>query len=421
MMSIPSDRRTFLKATLAGSLYGLAKPKTGQAAESAGSNDWLDAARAEIPALSDTAYFQTGAFGPSPRRVIDRTQKLLELQNRCPAHPENIGQLKEAEHACRTLLAETVGAKTTEVAMTANTTAGINTVLWSIDWKAGDEILIGDQEHPALLLPCYNLQRRFGVVIKVAPVGRYEQAVGEVLRRITPRTRMVAISHVSRGSGEVLPAASLAKALRERGVPFLLDGAQGPGNVPVDFHAIGCDYYSFCGHKWLLGPKGTGALLIREDVLASTAVSWTGSGAQSTMDEEGHFDWQPDARRFEFSTRFLAGIGGWHTSLQWFAELGWPRVRARIGHLSAFAGELIKRQPGFELISPDNDALRNGIVVLRLPPGFKATDLYDRLRSQDRMLVSPVSQPRDLRICIHFFNSEAEIERLLVRLRTYCG
>lgn len=305
--------------------------------------------------------------------------------------------------------------------MTANTTGGINTVLWSIDWRAGDEIIIGNQEHPALLLPVYTLQRRFGVVMKMAPVERSEDVVNEVLQRLTLRTRLVAMSHVSRGSGQILPAAALARALRERGVPLLLDGAQGPGNVPVDFHALGCDYYSLCGHKWLLGPKGTGALLVREDVLAATAVSWTGSGAQASMDEEGHFEWQPDARRFEFATRFLAGMGGWHTALQWLAQLGWPRVRVRIAQLAAYAGDAIRRQSGLELISPTDPTQRNGIVVLRLPAGFKATDLYDRLRQQDRILVSPVSQPRDLRVCLHFFNTEAEVDRLLARLKVYCG
>ncbi|MBL9194130.1 MAG: aminotransferase class V-fold PLP-dependent enzyme [Opitutaceae bacterium] len=423
-MSSPADRRTFLKATVASGLLGLTKPASTFAAAPAApaaSTDWLEAARAEIPALAGTDYFQTGAFGPSPHRVMERTKALLDLQNQCPAHPENIGQLKDAESACRRLLAETVGAKPSEVAMTANTTGGINTVLWSIDWKAGDEIIIGNQEHPALLLPVYTLQRRFGVVMKMAPVDRPEDTVDAVLQRLTLRTRLVAISHVSRGSGQVLPAVALSRALRERGVPLLLDGAQGPGNVPVDFHALGCDYYSLCGHKWMLGPKGTGALLVREDVLAATAVSWTGSGAQSSMDEEGHFEWQPDARRFEFATRFLAGLGGWHTALQWLGQLGWPRVRARMDHLSAYASEAIRGQKGLELISPADPAQRNGIVVLRMPAGFKATELYDRLRQQDRILVSPVSQPRDLRVCLHFFNTEAEVDRLLARLKVYCG
>ncbi len=420
-MTHQTDRRTFLKATLATGLVGLAKPAAGFSVEFDAPADWIGAARAEMPALQEMAYFQTGAFGPSPRRVMDRTMALLKIQNRGPAHPDNIGQLKAAEEACRRLLAETFGAKSTEVAMTGNTTGGINTVLWSIDWKAGDEIIIGDEEHPALLLPVFNLQRRFGVIMKMAPVGRHEAAVGEVLRLLTPRTRLVAISHVSRGSGSVLPAAALSAALRERGVPLLLDGAQGPGNVPVDFHALGCDYYSLCGHKWLLGPKGTGALLVREDVLASTPVSWTGAGAQSVMDEAGHSEWQPDARRFEFATRFLAGLGGWHESLTWLAQLGWPRIQARQAQLSAHATARIQRQPQLELVSPADDARRNGIVVLRLPAGFKGIDLYNRLRTDDRMLVSPVSQPRDLRVCLHFFNTEEEVDRLLERILVYCG
>jgi hypothetical protein len=115
MSSLP-DRRTFLKATVASGLLGLTKPATPFAAEPAAPvapaapTDWLEAARKEIPALAATDYFQTGAFGPSPHRVMERTKALLELQNQGPAHPEAIGQLKDAETACRRLLAETVGA-----------------------------------------------------------------------------------------------------------------------------------------------------------------------------------------------------------------------------------------------------------------------------------------------------------------------
>jgi len=422
-MPTASTRRNFLKATVAGGLFTLARPAPGQVsppAPPATDSDWLQAVRASLPALREQAYFQTGAFGPSPQRVLARTQELLGLQNSGPANPEVIEALKQAESACRQLLAETLGAKTTEVALTANTTSGLNTVLWSRDWQAGDEIIIGQEEHPALLLPVYQLRRRFGVGFSMAPVNRPEAVVAEVLQRITPRTRLVAMSHVSRGSGHVLPARALADALRERGIPLLLDGAQGPGNVPVNFHDLGCDYYSLCGHKWLLGPKSTGALLVREEVLAATPVSWTGSGAQASMDEEGHSEWQPDARRFEFSTRFLAGLGGWHEALRWLGELGWSRIHARVAQLSARAIEGIARQRGLELVSPAAAAQRNGIVVLRLPPGFAGRALYDRLRREDRILVSPVSQPRDLRACLHFFNTEDEVDRLLGRIATYC-
>ncbi|HRE80242.1 MAG TPA: aminotransferase class V-fold PLP-dependent enzyme, partial [Opitutaceae bacterium] len=374
-----SDRRHFLKLTLASGLCGLSKPAELLAANEASRLTGIDKIRASFPALSEGAYFQTGAFGPSPLRVMKRTQALLELQNTNPAHPDVIGQLKKAESDCRTLLATTLGAKPEEVALTANTTAGINTILWSIDWKAGDEIIIGNQEHPALLLPVYTLQRRFGVVMKQAPVENGDSVVAEVLKRVSPRTRLVAISHVSRGSGAVLPAAELASALRDRGIPLLLDGAQGPGNIEVNFQALGCDYYTLCGHKWLLGPKGTGALLIRADRLTATPVSWTGSGAQASFDEHGAMEWQPDARRFEFSTRFLAGYGGWHESLTWLSELGWPEIRSRIAKLSAHAGEHARKTSGMQLVSPSTASQRNGIVVVRLPEGLTGAALYQRL------------------------------------------
>jgi L-cysteine/cystine lyase len=423
-MPVPTDRRTFLKATLATGLYGLSRSsaKAAPGAPAPG-GDWVEAVRAELPGIAHSrGYFQTGAFGLSPQRVMDRTKELIDRQNLGPAHPDQTGYLKNVEQKCRELVAGTFGADPAEVALTANTTAGLNTVLWSIDWQAGDELIIGDQEHPGLLLPCYNLVRRFGVRLKLAPVSRQETVVDEVLARLTPRTRLVALSHVSRGSGAVVPAAALAAVLRGRGVRLLLDGAQGPGNVPVDFHGLGCDYYSLCGHKWLLGPKGTGALLVRADVLESTPPSWTGSGAQVSMEETApRFEWHSDARRYEFATRFVAGLGGWHEALQWLGGLGWERIRARQAALSAHASEAIKATRGLELVSPDNPAQRNGIVVLRLPEGFKATDLYDRLRTEDNILVSPVSEPRDLRLSVHFYNTEAEIDLALGRIAEYCA
>lgn len=423
-MPASTDRRTFLKATLATGLCGLVRsPAAAASAAAMPDGDWVEAVRAELPGMKHSrGYFQTGAFGLSPQRVMDRTKELIDRQNLGPAHPDQTGYLKHVEQECRELVAKTFGAKPAEVALTANTTTGLNTVLWSIDWQAGDELIISDEEHPGLLLPCYNLVRRFGIGLKLVPLARPAMVVDEVVSRLTPRTRLVALSHVSRGSGAVVPVAALAAALRPRGVRLLLDGAQGPGNVPLDFHGLGCDYYSLCGHKWLLGPKSTGALLVRTDVLESTPPSWTGSNAQASMDETAQrLEWHPDARRYEFSTRFVAGLGGWHEALRWLDGLGWDRIRARQAGLSAYAGEAIKATRGLELVSPDDPAQRNGIVVLRLPEGFKAADLYERLRKEDNILVSPVSAPRDLRLSVHFYNTQAEIDLALARVAACCA
>ncbi len=410
---------------MAGSLVGLGKPAMGMTTTVVGgaavSGSWVDQVRTQIPATNAAGYFQTGAFGPCPQRVIDRNKELLDLQNLGPANPRYLEVMKEAEFSCRPLIAAALGADEAEVALTQSTTAGLNTVIWSLDWREGDEIITSDQEHPALLLPIYNLHRRHGVNYHEAPIGDYHRVVDEVMKRVTPRTRLVAMSHVSRQSGQVVPARELAEALRERGVSLLLDGAQGPGNVPINFHQLGCDYYSLCGHKWLLGPKGTGALLIRKEKIDSTAVSWTGAHAQAQMGEGGDFAWHPDARRYEFATRNQAGFGGWAESLRWLDSLGWERIHQRVTALSAHASQAIQRSELFELISPSEASWQNGIVVLRLPDHLKGVEMYHRLREDDDMLVSPVNHPQDLRVCLHFFNTEAEFDALLMRLEAYCG
>lgn len=418
------SRRAFIKTVVAGGLIGAGSGPKSMASflseSGAGAEDWVAMVRRQIPATHRSSYFQTGAFGPSPQTVIDRIKELLETQNLGPADPRQLAILSEAEDSCRTLLASTLGADPGEIALTPNTTTGMNIVLWSIDWQPGDEIIISDQEHPALLLPVFNLHRRFGVNYKKVPIGTHEDVVSNVLSQLSPRTRLVAMSHVSRGSGQLVPVRALAEILRARDIPLLLDGAQGPGNVRVDFHAIGCDYYSLCGHKWLLGPKGTGALLIRRDRIDSTPVSWTGSRAQSSMDETGEFAWQPDARRFEFATRNQADFGGWAEALRWLEALGWDRIHNRITALSTHASEAVRESGRFTLVSPDNPSEQNGIVVLRLPPEYTGLDFYNRLRVEHEMLVSPVSHPRDLRICLHFFNTETEFDALLDQLKAWC-
>lgn len=387
----------------------------------AASSDWVEAARAQIPALKKCLYFQSGAYGPSPLRVMDAVKGALDLQNESPADPRIIAQITELENDCRNRIARLTGADPTEVALTSNTTTGLNIVLWSIDWRPGDEILIGDEEHPAMLMPVYNLERRFGVRRRVVPVGDPTKVVAEVLSRLTPTTRLVALSHVSRGSGRTVPGRELAAALRARNVRLLLDGAQGPGNVRVNFREIGCDYYSLCGHKWLLGPKGTGAFLVRRDALESTPVSWTGSRAQATFDEVGNFTWLPDARRYEFATRNSAGYAGLADALAWLDGLGWDRIHSRIVELSGFATQAVQASKHLSMTSPTAADARNGIVVIRLPAACKAAAAYETLNVENNMLLSPVTHPQDIRVSVHFFNLPQEIAAVVDRLDRYAA
>ncbi len=418
-------RRNFLKTASLAGLLGIPLSRTQATATSMKSlegkaPDWVRAVRRQIPSTGQSLYFQHGGIGASPTPVIEEVKRLLDLQNQGPADPRYVGSLGKAEDSCRALVGEALGCLEEEVALTHNTTEALNIAIWSIDWKPGDEILISNHEHPALRMPTYNLRDRLGVTYRRAPIDVGEDVVENVLGLLSPRTRLVAMSHVSRRNGRVIPAQSLAHALRERNVRLLLDGAQGAGNVPVEFNKIGCDYYAFCGHKWLLGPKGTGGLMIRKQVLETTPVSWTGAHSYLSLDDHGEYEWYPSGRRYEFGTRSQAVFGGFAESLRWLDQVGWDRIYERISELSGKAAQIVKKSERFELVSPLNHESRSGLFVLKLPEGSSGLEIYNKLAEADRILVSPLDNPRDLRVCLHFFNTMEEFETLMARLDHYC-
>lgn len=382
--------------------------------------EWVSRVRAQMPVTREMAYFQTGSFGPSPTPVVDRVRKLMEHQLKGPAAPASIQQLQKAEDACRPLLARLFGALEEEITLTHNTTEGMNIVLWSVDWNPGDEIIISSQEHPALMIPSYNLLSRFKVNYRKASIDLNEDVVANVLKQISPRTRLVAMSHVSRRNGRAIPARELATALHSRNVRLLLDGAQAAGNIRVNFDELGVDYYSLCGHKWLLGPKGTGALIIRKDLLEKTPVSFTGAHSQKSYDEQGHFEWHSDGRRYEYGTRAQFNFGGFAEALRWLDSLGTENIFKRIQTFSLEAATAIRNSKKFELASPLSDSERSGIVVVRLPAGSLAAQVSQKLIEEDRILVSPLEDPRNLRLSLHFFNTWKEFERLMSRLDHHC-
>jgi len=361
--------------------------------------EWVSRVRSELPTTSESAYFLTGGVGPSPTPVIERVKELLDLQNRGPGDPRINPRIAIVEEQCRTLAAAALGADEEEVTLTHNTTEGLNIVIWSIDWKAGDEILISNHEHPALLQPSYNLHDRYGVVYRRAPMDVGEDVLGSVLSQVSPRTRLVAMSHVSRRNGRVIPARRLAKELRKRNVRLLLDG----------------------GHKWLLGPKGTGGLLTRKEILNTTPVSWTGAHSQVVIEDDGQYEWHPDGRRYEFGTRALPVFGGFAEALRWLENVGWDRIHRRTADLSLRFSEWVRDSRLFQLISPLEDESRSGVVSLRLPEGFLGMDFFERLAEQDGIVVAPLEHPRDIRVCVHFFNTWEEIERLGDKLNEYCA
>jgi selenocysteine lyase/cysteine desulfurase len=386
--------------------------------------DWVRRAREAVPASTKSPYFQTGGIGPSPTPVIEQVAEQLGFQNRSPAAVEVAEVMGRIEPDLRAQLGRVFGAGEDEVALTHSTSEGISIVAWSLDWHSGDEVIISNTEHPANVIPWYVLRDRLGIVIREIDLSPGTDLVDEVQQRLSSRTRVVSLSHVSRNNGRALrtdDSARLAELLRGRGVLYHLDGAQGPGCVATDFAALGCDCYSTCGHKWLLGPKGTGALFVRRAMLDEVQLSWAGAHSHATMDYEGNYTLLPSAARYEFGTRALADFHGFGKAVQWMEDIGLERILDRIDDLVDHGIELVRQTPGLAVASPEDPADRSGILVVRLPEGCDPMELYRDLGREDGILASPVRGERDFRISIHFFNTREEISSALEAIVARCA
>ncbi len=385
----------------------------------------VGALRSQLPGLDRGAYLNTGTLGPSPRRVTERLFDLYRAwQNAGPGNPEVYERMAETSMEAKEPIAAFFGVSADELALTENSTDGINVVANGIQWGAGDEVVISDQEHPAGLLIWLHLRQTRGVRIRIArlsPVG-WPENVEEVESLITPRTRLVALSHVSSMTGLRLPARRITEMAHTRGVPVLFDGAQSAGQFPLDLREIGCDFYAVNGHKWLLGPIGTGALFVSKDALTHLVPDRVGAGSQETYTyaEDGALRFWPGAHRFEFGTRCHPLWQAWPESLAFLGEVGLDRIRARGLALSQRLREAFAATKGVTLVGPAPDAhpdLLTGAVTGGLE-GVPGRTFYETLLRRFGIVARPVPEHEAARFSCAFFNTEEEIEQTIRAVRT---
>jgi selenocysteine lyase/cysteine desulfurase len=315
---------------------------------------------------------------------------------------------RQAEVAARARVwaARLVRAAPEDVALTQNTTHGMNLGVASIDWREGDEVVSTTTEHPGCLVPLHNLAGRFGVRVNLIPPPVTAEKAEAAM---TPRTRLLAISHVDWTSGEVLPLEEICTLARRHSVLTLIDGAQSVGNIAVDAPATGADMYAFTGHKWVLGPEGMGALYVRPGCdVPSTNVGFASLPDPSTFDTGGSYTLRTDARRFEASTTSPALAGGFAAAAEEVHERGESGFEG-IRHRAELLADLLSELPHVTLRS--RRPARSGLVSFEVE-GVSAKDVVERLLEK-RFVLRYIPEPRPyVRASTHLFNTEAEIEAL---------
>ncbi len=370
-----------------------------------------------IPACREYAYFQTGTHSPKPTPVLDAVVRWLHYQNQGPALPWVMERMYQLLEEARAKIAKALGAEPEEIALLENTTEGIDCVANSLDFRPGDNVVITDEEHPANRVPWLALKERIGLDVRTVHASvDPEEFVPALDQVLSERTRLVAISHVSRETGKRLPVHEAAALCRDRGVALLVDGAQALGAVEVNVREIGCDFYAFGGHKYLLGPQGTGGLFVRRDVAERLRPTWVGAGSLDDRAGEG-VHWSAGARRFEFGTRDLARFGGLVAALDIWEEIGWGRVHSRIGEYTAELKRALLELPGARLDTPLEWERSSAIVVLRLD-GFASQRIVDSLLAEHKVVTVVNSAPEPgIRISTHVFSDEEDMQRLIDGLR----
>jgi L-cysteine/cystine lyase len=378
------------------------------------------------PALANKTYFNYGGQGPLPTPALEAiTASWQRIQELGPFTSAVWPFVEQETTRVRQALADLCGVGPHRLALTENVTSGCVLPLWGLPWQSGDALLISDAEHPGVVAACQELARREGLSITSLPVlelcrstpqAELDSAVLQALEQhLSPRTRLVALSHLLWNSGSVMPIAAVAAQLQQHPQrPWLLvDAAQSMGSIHVAEAARAADIYAFTGHKWCCGPEGLGGVALSERLLAEgqpTLIGWRSLRHEASAGSSFH----SDARRFEVATSCLPLCSGLATSLELLAAAGSAEQRLeRIKAGSRLLWQGLQQIPAAQTLLPEPPPA--GLVSFTME-GQPTASVVERLGAQN-IWIRRLDDPDCLRACTHITTTEAELETLLAALR----
>lgn len=373
----------------------------------------LAAVRGALPALGAGIYLNTGSVGPMPDETAAAMAELVDYELRIGrSHPDYWEGFLERMAEARASVAAVIGADVGEIALVHSTSQAMNAAVWSIDLQPGDRIVTTQAEHPGGLGPVHVAAGRSGAELVFADVGHGgvdEATLAAFDAAITPRTRIVALSHVLWTTGARLPLREIATMAHERGARVIVDGAQAVGAIPVSVADLGVDFYAVPGQKWLLGPEGTGALWCNPAILEAsrpTNASWFTFERLSTAEA---VPWR-DARRFDDSGHYRPGVTGLARSCGWLSMyVGLPWIHERGQALARAAADRLAGIAGVELLTP-RDRMAT-LVTFRIA-GWTADETLAELNGRIFAIARTIPGLDAIRISVGFFTSTDEIERV---------
>lgn len=358
--------------------------------------------RSDIPALDSCTYFNWGASGPSPRRVVAAaTEFERHHQFESPANEGMYEAAMTATSAAREAVGRLLDTDTENVALTHSTVDGINHVATSIDWQPGDVVVRTDSEHSAARLPWERMRELHDIDVRVLSTtgGRLDM---DELRDAVADARLLCLNSPTWNLGTKQPVREIVDIAHDAGAQVLIDAVQAPGQSRLPVESWGADFVVASGHKWLLGLWGAGFLYVSDEALPT--LSPTQVGYFSVVDYQAEtVEFYPDARKFELGTRSVAPLVALQEAIETMEAVGIDTIERRIDRLSG----RLKDGLGDRLLTPADS--ETGLVT------FEAEEpeaLVERLAAED-IQIRWVPDPYACRVSVHAYNTAEDVDRLL--------
>jgi L-cysteine/cystine lyase len=369
--------------------------------------------RAALPSLAAGIYLQTGSVGPLPAEVAAVMAQMQEYELAVGrGHVDGFFEFQARMEEARATVAALVTGDPDDVALTHSVTEGINAAINGLDWDAGDGAVATTSEHIGGSGPLFNLRRRRGIDLRLVNIGDggdTDSVVDAYAAAIDDRTKAIVVSHVSWSTGAVLPVRAIADIAHARGALVVVDGAQGAGAIPIDLAALGADVYAMPGQKWLLGPEGTGAVVVTATARERIAPSFGGYLTfQQPIGPQGPV-WWASTRRYEPTGFHRPSVVGFARSVGWMSMfVGLPWIYERGTRMAAWAHDRLSSIDGVTVITPRHAMAT--LVTFRVA-GWGAEQVKDELGARVFAVVRTIPGLDVVRISVGFFNSEDELER----------
>jgi cysteine desulfurase / selenocysteine lyase len=376
--------------------------------------DFLAARAREYPWMtdSDVIYLDHASTGAYPKACADAVAAYVPLRHMPHTlRPEHFFATLQRS---RELVAQLIGAGSDEIALTTNTSHGLNLAAFSLPLAAGDEILTVDREFPANVFPWIKRAERIGAAIVRLPCvdDVPDEAALMAAIRSRPNVKIVAVSWVSFCSGARIDIDAIGRACRERGIYFVVDAIQGLGALPLDVSKTPIDILSCGAQKWLQSPWGSAFTYVRRELI--TQLEPNVAGWMSTRGSDDLFNmltyepaWFDDARRFEIITLPFPDFAGMNASLSLFLELGPAAVAEHIASLGDRLVEFCDAHSSIRMVTPRERSRRAGVFALQ-PPELDAVSA--RLKANG---VFHSVRERCIRLSPHWYTTPAQWERVL--------